>query len=93
MRLTRRARRLAVVTAMAAGVALGSWLAPLLNGGGADLRLVGDTSVVVRPGDTLWSIASAVAEGADVRVVVDEIQELNGLSGSELVPGQTLRLP
>jgi nucleoid-associated protein YgaU len=93
LRLTRRARRLAVVLGMAAAVALGSWLGPLVDGGGSELRLAGESSVVVRSGDTLWSIASSVAEGADVRTVVDRIQELNGLEGTELQPGQLLLLP
>ena len=93
LRLTRRARRLAVVLALAAGVALGSWLGPLLSGGGGDLRLAGDTSVVVQPGDTLWTIAGSLGGDGDVRVVVDRIQELNGLAGEPLVPGQVLQLP
>jgi nucleoid-associated protein YgaU len=93
LRLTRRARRLAVVLALAAGLALGSWVAPLLGGGSGDLRLAGATSVEVRSGDTLWSIASSVAGDGDVRAVVDAIQELNGLDGTVLVPGQVLVLP
>src|SRR5215218_9269214 len=32
LRLTRRGRHLGIVIALAAGVALGSWLAPLVNG-------------------------------------------------------------
>jgi nucleoid-associated protein YgaU len=75
-------------------VALGSWLAPLLGvGGGGGLRLAGESAVVVQPGDTLWSIASPVAGGGDVRAVIAEIRRLNGLSSARLVPGQTLRLP
>jgi len=93
LRLTRRARRLAVVLAMAAGVAVGSWLGPLLGAAGGDLRLAGDSSVVVQSGDTLWSIASSLDGDGDVRALIDEIQELNGLRGSELRPGQTLLLP
>jgi hypothetical protein len=94
LRLTRRARRLAVIVSLAAGVALGSWLAPLLSGGqGEDLRLVGVSSVVVQPGDTLWSIASTIDDERDVRTVIDEIQQLNGLVGVDLVPGQVLELP
>jgi nucleoid-associated protein YgaU len=94
LRLTRRARRLATVLALAAGVALGSWVGPLVSGGGAsDLRLAGGTSVVVEPGDTLWSIASSLDGDSDVRTLIDEIQELNGLDGAELVPGQKLQLP
>jgi hypothetical protein len=93
LRLTRRARRLAVVMALACGVAVGSWLGPLVAGDGGGLRLAGESSVVVQPGDTLWSIASGLQAEGDVRTLVDEIQALNGLRGAELVPGQTLLLP
>lgn len=94
LRLTRRARRFALVLALVAGVALGSWLAPLLGvGGGGGLRLAGESAVVVQQGDTLWSIASPVADGGDVREVIAQIRRLNGLSSAHLVPGQTLQLP
>jgi nucleoid-associated protein YgaU len=93
LRLTRRARRLAVVLALAAGVALGSWLGPLLAGGNGELRLAGESSVIVQSGDTLWSIATSLDGEGDVRALVDEIQRLNGLTGADLVPGQVLQLP
>jgi nucleoid-associated protein YgaU len=93
IRLTRRARLLAAVLTLALGVAIGSWLGPLLGGGDGDLRLAGVQSVVVQPGDTLWSIAREAAATADVRSVVDRIQELNGLQGTVLQPGQVLELP
>lgn len=93
VRLTRRARRLAVVLALALGVAIGSWLGPLVVGHDGDLRLAGVQSVVVQPGDTLWSIAAGVAGNADVRDVVARIQELNRLHGTVLMPGQVLELP
>jgi nucleoid-associated protein YgaU len=93
MRLTRRAKRLAVVLAMAVCVALGSWLGPLLDGGAGDLQLAGGSSVVVEAGDTVWSIATSLEGDGDVRALVDEIQRLNDLEGAELVPGQVLRLP
>lgn len=94
VRLTRRARRLAVVLALCGGVGLGSLLDSLVSGAARDgLHLAGATSVVVEPGDTLWSVAESVAAGADVRAVVDRIQELNRLEGSALVPGQVLQLP
>jgi hypothetical protein len=93
LRLTRRAKRLAVVLAMAAGLALGSWLGPLLDGSGSDLRLAGESSVVVRSGDTVWSIATSLQGDGDVRALVDEIQRLNDLDGADLVPGQVLLLP
>jgi nucleoid-associated protein YgaU len=78
---------------LAAGVALGSWVGPLLGGGEGDLRLAGVNSVVVQSGDTLWSIASSLAGDADVRAVVYRIQQLNALEGADLVPGQVLVLP
>ena len=93
LRLTRRARRLAVVLALAGGVALGSWLGPLLGADGGELQLAGGSSVVVQSGDTLWSIASSLGEDGDVRAVVDEIQRLNDLRDAELHPGQILLLP
>jgi nucleoid-associated protein YgaU len=93
VRLTRRARRLAAVLALAAGVALGSWIVPLLGGGEGDLRLAGGSSVVVQSGDTLWSIARSLDGDADVRAVVYRIKQLNELEGADLVPGQVLVLP
>ena len=94
VRLTRRARRLVLGLALFGAVALGSLLGSLVSGGsGEALNLVGVSSVVVQPGDTLWSIAQSVADGNDVRVVVDSIQELNGIEGSDLVPGQVLQVP
>ena len=93
MRLTRRARRLAVILALAVAVGVGSWLGPLLGNDGGDLRLAGVSTVVVQPGDTLWSIASSLGGDGDVRALVDEIQQLNDLAGADLLPGQTLQLP
>ncbi|SFE59070.1 LysM peptidoglycan-binding domain-containing protein [Blastococcus tunisiensis] len=93
LRLTRRARRLAVVMALAAGVAVGAWLGPLVGDDAGGLRLAGESSIVVQPGDTLWSIASSLEGGGDVRAVIDRIQELNDLGGAELLPGQILLLP
>jgi nucleoid-associated protein YgaU len=94
LRLTGRGRRLLVVVSLCGSVVLGSWLGPFLWGAGAEgLHLAGATSVVVEPGDTVWSIASAVTESGDVRTVVDQIQRLNDLEGAVLVPGQVLQLP
>lgn len=93
LRLTRRAKRLAVVLAMAAGLAIGSWVGPLLDGAGDDLRLAGGSSVIVQSGDTLWSIATSLGGDGDVRALVDEIQRLNDLDGADLVAGQVLQLP
>lgn len=93
LRLTRRARRLGVVLGLAVGVVVGSWVGSAVAGGEEGLRLAGDVSVVVEQGDTLWSIAAAVAGEDDVRAVVAEIKERNGLRDAALVPGQVLVLP
>ena len=48
---------------------------------------------VVRPGDSLWSIAVRASDGVDTRPVVDAIERANGLAGEPIVPGQVLRIP
>lgn len=94
LRLTRRGRRLVTALALGGALALGSSIATFVDAGDGSLRLAGGSSVVVRPGDTVWSIAGEVAGAEqDVRVVVDAIEELNGLEASVVVPGQVLRLP
>jgi len=94
VRLTARGRRLVAVLGLAAGVGAAALVGSAAGGGSGDgLHLAGQSSVVVRSGDTLWSIASSVAAGHDVRAVVDRIQEVNGLRGSDVTPGQLLRLP
>lgn len=47
---------------------------------------------VVKPGDTLWEIASDHYDG-DPRSAVWRIQQRNGLTSGALAPGMTLYLP
>jgi len=47
---------------------------------------------VVRPGDTLWSIAVWLGDG-DPRPLVDAIQQANEVDPGALVPGQALVIP
>ncbi len=48
----------------------------------------------VRSGDTLWAIASEhVAPGDDVRVLIEDIRTVNGLTSSVIRPGQVLVIP
>lgn len=44
-------------------------------------------AIVVKPGDTLWSLANRY------NTTVEAILTTNGLTGSDLIPGATLRLP
>ena len=70
-----------VLTAARAGAALGGTPA-------SPARLPHVQSVVVQPGDTLWSIARRVAPQRDPRDVVDALAKARG--SSALVPGETL---
>jgi nucleoid-associated protein YgaU len=54
---------------------------------------VGERSIVVQPGQTLWSIAKDVAPDRDIREVIYEIRRINGLDTAMVRSGQTLVLP
>jgi len=93
LRLTRRGRLALVLALLAVAFtvfSLGrvSTTAATSRGSSAHLR-----HVVVEPGDTLWTIASAAAPGTDPRATVDRIVSLNGLRGATVAPGQRLLLP
>lgn len=48
---------------------------------------------MVHPGQTLWSIAVQAQPSADPRIVVQQIIDLNALSGSSVEPGEHLWVP
>jgi hypothetical protein len=48
---------------------------------------------VVRPGDTLWSVAARHRPSRDAYGTIEEIRRLNGLHGHTVHPGQELLLP
>jgi hypothetical protein len=83
---------LVVVTAEA-GVALGGspLAAPERHPAAATLASPTVRPVVVRPGDSLWTIAERLAPGDDPRPVVDEVQAAR--RGAPLVPGETILWP
>jgi LysM repeat protein len=94
MRLTARGRvavaiaRFVAALALAIGVGL---VAGAIAGAGAEQS---GTSVVVAPGESLWSIASAhAAAGEDVRDVAADIAAINGLTSSTVQVGQEIQLP
>jgi nucleoid-associated protein YgaU len=93
-RLVRRRRKLArtlVVATLAAsglGFLAGHAVAGAARPGPAHVR-----AYVVRPGDTLWTIAGRVDAGADPRAVVDALIAGNHLRDAAIAPGQVLRLP
>ena len=47
---------------------------------------------VVKPGDTLWTIADRSYDG-DVRAAIWRLQERNGIRGSTIRVGQRLVMP
>jgi LysM repeat protein len=51
-----------------------------------------ERTYVVRPADTLWSIAARTS-GGDVRETVWKLEQRNHLRSSTLTPGQILRVP
>jgi len=83
----RRVGGIAAVLGLVAGVSVS--LAVVAHGGTAPVV----TTVVVQPGDTIWSIAVAHYPTDDVRARVDDIERANGLSGPRIEAGETLRLP
>ncbi len=50
-------------------------------------------TVVVQPGDTLWSIATHYAPGPDPFGTIERIRQLNDLDGYTVHAGQRLVLP
>ena len=94
VRLTRRGRLTLTLTflglLLAAMVAVGgSWATASLDGGEPTPVRV----VEVQPGDTLYGIASSVAEPGGVRAMVYRIQELNSLPTASIAEGQKLAVP
>jgi LysM domain len=54
----------------------------------------GGTTVVIQPGQSLWSVASEYPAGGDIRSRIEELMSVNHLAdGSTLVAGQTLFVP
>ena len=88
----RRRRILAVVLALGivvtvgkAGVALGG--TPLVAPERPPAPPIG-SSFVVRPGDSLWTIAQRIAPGADLRPIVDALAR--DRANAPLRPGETV---
>ena len=101
VRLTRRGRIVVAVliTASMVLVAALAWLAGTAKadaaGSGVPSSAVYHSlrSVVVMPGQSLWSIATQYEPTADPRSVIQEIIDLNALSGTSVQPGERLWLP
>jgi len=95
LRLTRRGRivigvaTVVLLTAMSLVAALSAQAtsqAPARAGQGL-------SQVTVLPGQSLWSVAENADPSADTRAVVQQIVELNSLTGSAVYAGQHLWVP
>ena len=85
-------RRRRVTALVGAGLLLGVVTGPVAHAlSGPDPSVI--RHYVVRPGDTLWSIALAARPAVDPRIEIDQIQRANALSGSSITPGQRLAVP
>jgi LysM domain len=102
VRLTRRGRIVVafMLTAVSLSLVVLAWLAvaarvaEAADGGSPPGTVYQNlTSVVVHPGQTLWSIASRAEPTADPRVVMQQIIDLNALRGTNIEPGQRLWVP
>ena len=97
LRLTRRGR---VVVAVAAALLLAVLSLVIAasaqatnhppSSRGAQQHLI---QVTVGPGQSLWSVAENADPGADTRAVIQQIVELNGLTGDVVTAGQRLWVP
>jgi nucleoid-associated protein YgaU len=74
-------------TSLAGGVQASS------HGPSAGSPYQGMTQVVVRPGQTLWSIAAAAEPSGNSWAVVQQIINVNALSGASVQAGQLLWVP
>jgi LysM domain-containing protein len=97
LRLTRRGRiviaaaaalLVAVISLLAAGVAQATNHGPSPRTARQNL-----VQVVVRPGQTLWSVAESADPDQDTRMVVQQIVDLNSLAGPTVEAGRQLWVP
>ena len=101
VRLTRRGRIVVatLITASVVLVAALAWLAGTTRaeaaGSGPPASAVYHSlrSVVVQPGESLWTIATQADPAGDPRTVMQEIIDINALNGTSVQPGQRLWLP
>lgn len=93
-RLGRRGRLARFLVVLSLIVVLGAGFA-MKAGAGSSVTHAPKSyvTVVVAPGESLWSIASIAAGTGDVRAMVDEIISINSLLSPDVAAGQSLRVP
>ena len=101
--LTRRGRLARTLLVLSLSIVLGAGFAMKAGAGNDDAlsaaKINGSSDVksyvvvTVAAGETLWSLASQMADGGDVQALVAEIASANSLSGVDVEAGQKLRIP
>jgi hypothetical protein len=92
LRLTRRGRFVTILVALLVAAPAVLFGAQAVAGAPAEPVEVRLHAVV--PGETLWDFARELAApGQDLRDVVHDLRELNGMSHSSLAVGQVIALP
>lgn len=95
IRLNRRGRLARTFVVLSLAIVLGS-VVSAKAGAGTDAAPQASGSfitVTVAPGDTVWSLATRLADGGDVRALVSEIISVNSLASVDVATGQKLRIP
>jgi Tfp pilus assembly protein FimV len=87
-----RRRLVALATAVGVVAALSGPISGTL-GVGHEAAFVSSRTYVVRPGDTLWSIAASVSPDRDPREVIHDLDALNQAPVDRLRPGMVLTVP
>ncbi len=95
LRLTRRGKIVVALAAalLAAGLSLVIAVSAQATSHSPGTAQQGLARVVVRPGQSLWSVAESADPNADTRSVIQQIIQLNGLSVDTVLPGQSLWVP
>jgi len=50
-------------------------------------------TIIVKRGDTVWNIANSLSDGKNVRSLVNEISNVNGINPDQVVTGQEIVVP
>jgi len=90
--LTRRGRLTRTLVVASLTVLLLAGFAAASGAGDQSVHATSYVTVVVPAGASLWSVATAYADG-DVQAMVEAIREANNLPGYDVVAGARLKLP
>jgi hypothetical protein len=95
VQLTRRGRLVILIALVGLGVGLMLALTGVFGAAtaGSSPTRPATRTIVVQPGQTLWSIAQQVAPNADRRDTIARIVELNALPNSSVSAGARIAVP